>query len=364
MAPLYKNIILPLIQSNKKEINSFERCVYKSMEIKKNKKIPIVKIYNIDVVCLTELIDAYHTKNKTEYYKPNCICVLNLANAEKAGGGVLNGAFAQEEELFRRTNLNLSLGIGEYKPPMKFSEGEVFYSNNITVITTQLYDTYESDIRFGVISAAALSYDGTLSEKWDKRMKMAKKVELVEEKGEMYMLRKTIENIFITAHKKEHKILVLGSIGCGAFNNDAMVVARMFKDAIDKYGHWFNEIYFSIMKFNNVIPSGSWINEKINPNGFNEGIDTYNYNSFKRVLFESPASSQLNEEKKDDANIPLIDVNANKQSNNTNGYTDINSQIEPSYINKWIVGGTIIGLCIIGLSIYGVNRKKKHKRDN
>jgi uncharacterized protein (TIGR02452 family) len=383
MAPLYNDIILPSITKN--DVKEFIRCGYEEAKLEdksehkskhepafedvlipKPKNKPLIKLYNIDVVCLTELIDAYHTKNKTEYYKPNCICVLNLANAFKAGGGVLNGAFAQEEELFRRTNLNLSLGIGKYDVPMDFSEGEVFHSNNITVITTQLYDTYKSDIRFGVISAAALSYEGTLSEKWDKRMKMAKEVE---EKGEMYMLRKTIENIFITAYTKEHKILVLGSIGCGAFNNDAMVVARMFKDAIDKYGHLFNEIYFSIMKFNNVIPSGSWINEKLNPNGHNEGIDTYNYNSFKRVLFESQSSSQLNEEAKeetneDKANIPLIDVNANKPSNNTNENININSQTEPSYINKWIVGGTIIGLCIIGLSIYGINRKKKHKRDN
>jgi Uncharacterized protein conserved in bacteria len=36
-------------------------------------------------------------------------CVLNLANDLKPGGGVLNGAGAQEENLFRRTNLFMSL---------------------------------------------------------------------------------------------------------------------------------------------------------------------------------------------------------------------------------------------------------------
>jgi uncharacterized protein (TIGR02452 family) len=36
-------------------------------------------------------------------------CVLNLANRQNPGGGVLSGSGAQEENLFRRTNLFLSL---------------------------------------------------------------------------------------------------------------------------------------------------------------------------------------------------------------------------------------------------------------
>jgi uncharacterized protein (TIGR02452 family) len=36
-------------------------------------------------------------------------CVLNLASRHNPGGGVINGAGAQEENIFRRTNLFLSL---------------------------------------------------------------------------------------------------------------------------------------------------------------------------------------------------------------------------------------------------------------
>jgi uncharacterized protein (TIGR02452 family) len=36
-------------------------------------------------------------------------CVLNMASRQHPGGGVLNGAGAQEENLFRRTNLFMSL---------------------------------------------------------------------------------------------------------------------------------------------------------------------------------------------------------------------------------------------------------------
>jgi len=70
--------------------------------------------------------------------------VLNLASRQNPGGGVLNGAGAQEENIFRRTNLFMSLyrfahyaenyGIkkSENNYPLNRNTGGI-YSGNITV---------------------------------------------------------------------------------------------------------------------------------------------------------------------------------------------------------------------------------------
>src|SRR6266542_1606447 len=56
---------------------------------------PTIQVVNDD--CLNHAL-----KLKNEGYNP---IVLNMANAEVPGGGYLYGAGAQEENLFRRTNL-------------------------------------------------------------------------------------------------------------------------------------------------------------------------------------------------------------------------------------------------------------------
>jgi uncharacterized protein (TIGR02452 family) len=89
----------------------------------------LVSICNENVIENAEYFDAPDKLPETERCKTNfsvinadCLetshlllksgfnpCVLNLASRQNPGGGVLGGAGAQEENLFRRTNLFLSL---------------------------------------------------------------------------------------------------------------------------------------------------------------------------------------------------------------------------------------------------------------
>lgn len=79
-----------------------------------------IKIFNDDTLVITkELYD----KTKSN------ILVLNMASEYKAGGGVENGAMAQEEELFRRSNYFQSLTQNFY--PLK--ELECVYTKNVTL---------------------------------------------------------------------------------------------------------------------------------------------------------------------------------------------------------------------------------------
>ena len=60
------------------------------------------------------------------------------------------------------------------------------------------------------------------------------------------MLNK-IESIFKIGIKHNHDSLVLGALGCGAFNNPPEEVAKIFKIMIDKYGKFYKKIGFAIL---------------------------------------------------------------------------------------------------------------------
>lgn len=48
----------------------------------------------------------------------------------------------------------------------------------------------------------------------------------------------------------ETKVLILGAFGCGEFGNDPQMVAKIFKQVLDRseFKGVFEEIYFDIMK--------------------------------------------------------------------------------------------------------------------
>lgn len=75
-----------------------------------NSEIPMIDVrrsYDTTIVKV-ENIDCLHAGAalKKSGYNP---AVLNMASSSNPGGGVINGAGAQEETLFRRTNLFRSL---------------------------------------------------------------------------------------------------------------------------------------------------------------------------------------------------------------------------------------------------------------
>jgi len=53
--------------------------------------------------------------------------------------------------------------------------------------------------------------------------------------------------MFHVAALNGHDSLVLGAIGCGAFNNPADEVCNLFKEVISNYGILFKEIVFAVM---------------------------------------------------------------------------------------------------------------------
>jgi uncharacterized protein (TIGR02452 family) len=61
-----------------------------------------------------------------EYSKISKTCILNMASHKKPGGGVKNGARAQEESLFRCSNLSKSISNTLYP----LNKNECVYTKN------------------------------------------------------------------------------------------------------------------------------------------------------------------------------------------------------------------------------------------
>lgn len=177
-----------------------------------------IKVFNEDTLVITK--ELY---NKT---KSN-ILVLNMASEYKAGGGVENGAMAQEEELFRRTNYFQSLTQNYY--PLK--DFEAVYTKNVTVLKDEYYQII-TPLQCSFIAIAGLRKPILRNNRYNSI-----------DRDIMY---KKIEMIFKIAIVNNHTNLVLGALGCGVFANPPEEVSDIFNELCQKYCKYFDNIYFAI----------------------------------------------------------------------------------------------------------------------
>lgn len=162
--------------------------------------------------------------------------LLNMANAFQPGGGYKNGARAQEEQLFRRSCLHLCLKE-EYYPLDKL---EGIYSPNVVIISrneSKEYKRYSEPKTISIISMAAYN-----NNKPDVDQNYINKL--------MY---NKIDMIFKIALINKHDIIILSAFGCGAFNNDPLIISNIFKQVIDnnQYNKYFKYILFAILDDHN-----------------------------------------------------------------------------------------------------------------
>lgn len=181
--------------------------------------------------------------------------LLNMANRHTPGGGVLNGARAQEESLFRQSNLCVSLyqysdyhagllglpkGDGAY--PMDCNTGGI-YSGRVTFFRTSQRDgdrLVDSPFECAVVSVAAinrpdLDANGRLVP-WA--------VEATERK---------IRTMLRIGLAYGHDAIVLGAWGCGAFRNPPEHMAEIF-DAVlhePEFENKFRVVRFAVIEDHN-----------------------------------------------------------------------------------------------------------------
>lgn len=166
--------------------------------------------------------------------------VLNFANPNLPGGGVVDGARAQEEALCRCSNLYDVLNTETAEESFylwhrlqmnRLFSDKVIYSPDICIIRSDDLDMLDTPCLLDVLTCAA-PYNIPPREE--------------EELKPVYESR--VANILETAMAHDVDTIVLGAFGCGAFFNPPELMAEAFRHVlIDRqYALYFKKVIFAI----------------------------------------------------------------------------------------------------------------------
>ena len=190
-------------------------------------------------------------------YRDYRVCVHNFASASNPGGGVANGANAQEECLCRCSGLYFCLNTQEmwdgfYKPHRMAHDpihnDDIIYTPDVMVFKTDTAgpslmkeeDWYEVN----VVTCAAPNLRERPSNRYnsgDGNEKLK-----ITDKELLQLHEKRLRRILDVAVSEGNQVVILGAFGCGAFANNPMVVARAAKNVIEEYQYAFKVVEFAI----------------------------------------------------------------------------------------------------------------------
>lgn len=168
--------------------------------------------------------------------------VLNMANPDHPGGGVENGATAQEETIFRRSNYFMTL-LPEYYP--------LYLSEAILSQRVQIFKDHEYNMitpyNLSFIAVAAIQNPLIKSSENTPYRNITNSSNDYLNEEDRNIMRYKIYLIFITAIHFKYKSLVLTALGCGAFHNPPEAVAKLYYEAIAFFQAYFTSIHISII---------------------------------------------------------------------------------------------------------------------
>ena len=193
------------------------------------------------------------------------VLVLNFANPVHPGGGVRRGAKAQEEDLCRKSTLLASLESSGASKYYRYNRNNnsflgsdyMVLSPMVEIIRDEHNAFMEETIVVSVLTCAApylrRGLQGVSREELEK------------------VIFRRIMGMLIAAIKYSYDYLVLGAWGCGAFANDAQMVAGSFYKA-------FKEIRCGELTIENALFRRVEFAVLYNPR------NSYNYDSFYKYF--------------------------------------------------------------------------------
>jgi len=186
------------------------------------------------------------------------VCALNMASPKWAGGGVATGARAQEECLFRCSDLFDTVTQDLY--PLR--DNHFLYTQDAAFIKDKDYNVMD-DVVCDVITIAAVnlnkdSYYDKVKEEY---------VNVITDKEDNYydLTKQKIRSIFLECRENRVNNIVLGAWGCGVFKNDPKDIAKMFKDVLvgEGYDHYFRNVVFAVINDKNSVDNNYEIFKEI-----------------------------------------------------------------------------------------------------
>lgn len=194
------------------------------------------------------------------------IAVLNFASATNPGGGVKSGSSAQEESLCRCSTLYPTINqrwlYDKYYAMNRKARNPLYtdaciYSHDIVIcksdddIPQRLSESEFITVDIITCAAPNLSH---FDESTPHGISDEKLLAIHTDRA---------KHILHVAACNGVDCLVLGAFGCGAFRNNPNIVARAFKNALEKYRRYFELIEFAV---------------------YCRNYETENYKAFKAVL--------------------------------------------------------------------------------
>jgi uncharacterized protein (TIGR02452 family) len=186
----------------------------------------------------TTIIDVVPVDTLTccqELMSQGSVMGLNMASNRRAGGGVNTGQFTQEENCFRRSNYFQALVAPSGHKFYPLPENATIYSPKVTVIKDKYYQLLSTPFDVAMLACAALRNPPLQSDG-----KYAKS-------SDHEMMKVKIQQIFQVGYNHGHEILVLGSLGCGAYGNNPREVATLFNEVVKDYQGCFKMIVFAVL---------------------------------------------------------------------------------------------------------------------
>lgn len=217
------------------EVPKSEKLTIESSVLFDKKKTGAITVEPLDTV---SALAKYVNNGKT--------AVLNMASHKRKGGGVERGAMAQEECLFRCSNL---FTIPDEFYPLAMNE--FVYTHQAVFVKGGDYGTIwpmDAD----VITMAAPNLN-----KENKNCN-AHEVEGIYED----IMKKKINAMLDVAASNDCDNIILGAWGCGVFKNDPATVARLFKDILETKRYLFEKIVFAVINDKNSVGNNYQIFEE------------------------------------------------------------------------------------------------------
>ena len=166
--------------------------------------------------------------------------LLNFASARNPGGGFLNGAKAQEEDLSRCSILHASLVTqSEYYTKNREQNSMLYtdyaiYSPRVAWFRTKSRNMPDALFHASVITSPAPNAN--------QAFRRGESIENVEST----LLRRS-KQILQIAREHGHKTILLGAWGCGVFGNDPTMVAKTFKHWLEgEFAGSFDRVVFAV----------------------------------------------------------------------------------------------------------------------
>lgn len=171
---------------------------------------------------------------------------INMANRFQPGGGVLRGASAQEEALCRRSNHYLGLETQLYPLP----ELGGIYCPYVQVFRRDDFSFMPEPVEVSLVAVAA--YDLRSKQEYPLPLGLTDTSEVALQASQPYIegTQGKIRNMLRIMALKGHTTLVLGALGCGAFQNPPAIVAQLFQEIFQEseFRGRFQQVIFAVLK--------------------------------------------------------------------------------------------------------------------